>query len=107
MLLALIFAAGCGGGDTLPRERAECPTGRNPMIEEPPLLQIRRQFRRPASEVQLRFRDTPTGFLADCMDGRGALDWRIKPVDPERATFAGPALPCLWAPAIISPFWPL
>ncbi|MBV8573717.1 MAG: hypothetical protein JOZ58_01580 [Acetobacteraceae bacterium] len=68
------------------------------MIEEPPLLQVRRQFRRPPSDLLLRFRDVPTGFLADCMDGRGALDWRMKPVDPERAVFAGPALPCLCGP---------
>ena len=68
------------------------------MIEEPPLLQIRRQSARPGPEVLNRFQQAPIGFLADCMDGRGALDWRIKPVDPERATFVGSALPCLCGP---------
>jgi 4-hydroxy-4-methyl-2-oxoglutarate aldolase len=68
------------------------------MIEEPPLLQIRRQSARPGPEVLNRFQQAPTGFLADCMDGRGALHWRIKPVDPERATFVGSALPCLCGP---------
>jgi 4-hydroxy-4-methyl-2-oxoglutarate aldolase len=68
------------------------------MIEQPPLLRIRRQLRRPTPEVLARFQDVPTGFLADCMDGRGALDWRIKPVDPARAAFAGAVLPCLCGP---------
>ena len=68
------------------------------MLEEPPLLQIRRSLRRPSADVLARFKDAATGFLADCMDGRGALDWRIKPVDPERAAFAGAALPCLCGP---------
>jgi 4-hydroxy-4-methyl-2-oxoglutarate aldolase len=68
------------------------------MLEEPPLLQIRRHFRRPTTDVLARFQDAATGFLADCMDGRGALDWRIKPVDPACAAFAGAVLPCLCGP---------
>jgi len=68
------------------------------MIDEPPLLQVRRQFRRPQPSLVQQFRDVPTGFLVDCMGGRGAVDWRIKPVDMERATFAGSALPCLCGP---------
>jgi len=68
------------------------------MIDEPPLLQVRRQFRRPQPSLVQQFRDAPTGFLVDCMGGRGAVDWRIKPVDMERATFAGSALPCLCGP---------
>lgn len=70
----------------------------NGLLEEPPLLQIRRSLRRPSADVLARFKDASTGFLADCMDGRGALDWRIKPVDPGRAAFAGAALPCLCGP---------
>lgn len=68
------------------------------MIEEPPLLQIRRNIARAAPALLARFADTPAGFLVDCMDGRGALDHRIKPVDPERASFVGSALPCLCGP---------
>ena len=68
------------------------------MLEEPPILQIRRDFARPAAYLLARFRGAPTGFLADCMDGRGALDYRIKPVDPARADFAGVAVPCLCGP---------
>jgi 4-hydroxy-4-methyl-2-oxoglutarate aldolase len=33
------------------------------------------------------------------MDGRGALDYRIKPVDPDNAVFAGPALTAYAYPA--------
>lgn len=68
------------------------------MLEEAPLLQIRRNFRRPGAALLARFAGAATGFLADCMDGRGALDYRIKPVEPERAVFAGVALPCLCGP---------
>jgi len=68
------------------------------VLEEPPILQIRRDFARPAAYLLARFRGAPTGFLADCMDGRGALDYRIKPVDPARADFAGVAVPCLCGP---------
>lgn len=68
------------------------------MLEEAPLLQVRRNFARPAPELVARFVGAPTGFLADCMDGRGALDHRIKPVDARRAEFAGVALPCLCGP---------
>jgi len=68
------------------------------VLEEAPLLQIRRNFRRPAPKLLARFAAAATGFLADCMDGRGALDYRIKPVDPARADFFGSALPCLCGP---------
>ena len=33
------------------------------------------------------------------MDGRGALDWRIKPLDPSNASFVGPALTAFAYPA--------
>lgn len=68
------------------------------MLEESPILQIRRKFRRPDAKLVARFKDAPTGFLADCMDGRGAVDRDLKPVDPARAAFAGVALPCLCGP---------
>ncbi len=68
------------------------------MLEEAPLLQIRRKFRRPPPALLTRFAAASTGFLADCMDGRGAVDRDIKPVDPVRAAFAGVALPCLCGP---------
>jgi 4-hydroxy-4-methyl-2-oxoglutarate aldolase len=68
------------------------------MIEDPPLLQIRRNFQRPAAPILERFANVPTEHLADAMDGRGALDYRVKPIDPERSTFVGCAVTCLCAP---------
>jgi 4-hydroxy-4-methyl-2-oxoglutarate aldolase len=68
------------------------------MLEQPPVLQIRRPTRRPPPEALSRLRGVATGFLVDCMDGRGALAPAVKPVDPARAAFAGVALPCLCGP---------
>jgi len=68
------------------------------MIEDPPLLQIRRNFERPATTLLERFVGVPTEHLVDAMDGRGALDYRVKPVDPSRASFVGSAVTCLCAP---------
>lgn len=39
-------------------------------------------------------RHTPTGFIADCMNGRGSLDYRIKPLDPTNCTIAAPIVTC-------------
>ena len=68
------------------------------MIEDPPLLQIRRNFERPETTLLERFVGVPTEHLVDAMDGRGALDYRVKPVDPSRASFVGSAVTCLCAP---------
>ena len=68
------------------------------MIEDPPLLQIRRNFARPDAALLERFANVPTGHLVDAMDGRGALDYRVKPIDPDRASFVGSAVTCLCAP---------
>jgi 4-hydroxy-4-methyl-2-oxoglutarate aldolase len=69
------------------------------MIEDPPLLTIRRDITRPSAELVARFKDVPTGNLVDCMDGYGALDYRIKPIDPARAVFFGPAMTCATGPS--------
>ena len=50
------------------------------MIEDPPLLTIARNPRRLPGEIAAMFANTPTSFIVDAMGGRGALDWRIKPV---------------------------
>lgn len=62
------------------------------MIENPPLLTIHRGHRRPDASLIEAFRGAMTSHLVDAMEGRGALDWRIKPLDPANASFAGPAL---------------
>lgn len=65
------------------------------MIEEPPKLQIRANFRRPTTEQVAAFRDIPTGFLCDAMEGQGALCQSIQHIAGGRdlPTHAyGPAL---------------
>jgi 4-hydroxy-4-methyl-2-oxoglutarate aldolase len=68
------------------------------MIEDPPLLQIRRNFARPGPATLGLFANVPTEHIADAMDGRGALDYMIKPIDVNRAHFVGSAVTCLCAP---------
>lgn len=62
------------------------------MIENPPVLTIHRGHRRPDRALVNAFRGAHTSHLVDAMEGRGAVDWRIKPMDPANASFAGPAL---------------
>jgi 4-hydroxy-4-methyl-2-oxoglutarate aldolase len=53
------------------------------MISNPPLLTIHLGWRRPDHALVARFRGAQTANLVDAMEGRGAVDWRIKPLDPE------------------------
>jgi regulator of RNase E activity RraA len=69
------------------------------MLDNPPLLTIHRGHRRPDKSLIEAFRGAQTSHLADAMDGRGALDARIKPMDPANAAFCGPALTALAYPA--------
>ena len=69
------------------------------MLDDPPLLTIHRGHRRPDSALIGRFRGTQTSHLVDAMDGRGAMDWQIKPMDPANAAFVGPALTAFAYPA--------
>ena len=64
------------------------------MSEEPPLLQIAKPSRRPTKAQIDRLTGTPTGFLCDAMDGRGALDPELKHLDPDAlpVNFCGVAL---------------
>ena len=68
------------------------------MIEDPRLLQIRRKISRPDPAVLACFAGVQTEHLADAMDGRGALDFAIKAVDPARTTFVGSAITCRCGP---------
>jgi 4-hydroxy-4-methyl-2-oxoglutarate aldolase len=69
------------------------------MLDNPPLVTIHRGFRRPDPKLIECFRGAQTSHLADAMDGRGALDYRIKPVDPSNASFVGPAITAFAYPA--------
>jgi len=69
------------------------------MLDNPQLLTIHRGHRRPDRALIEAFRGAQTSHLADAMEGRGALDYRIKPMDPDNAVFIGPALTALAYPA--------
>jgi 4-hydroxy-4-methyl-2-oxoglutarate aldolase len=61
------------------------------VIGDPPRLVIRARFPR-LSETELApFRNRTTSFVVDAMNGRGALDHAIKPLDPA-SRFVGSAL---------------
>jgi 4-hydroxy-4-methyl-2-oxoglutarate aldolase len=69
------------------------------MLDNPPLLTVHRGHKRPSAALLDRFRGAQTSHLVDAMDGRGAMDWKIKPLDPTRAEFVGPALTAFAYPA--------
>ena len=50
------------------------------MIEEPTQLRIRTNFPRPSPAQIEAFRDVPTGFVCDAMDGRGGMETAISPL---------------------------
>ena len=69
------------------------------MIKDPPLLTIRRDFPRPAARDVAAFAGVPTGYAIDAMGGRGALDYRIKPLAPADRVMVGVAVTCQCGPA--------
>jgi len=69
------------------------------MLDDPPIMTIREAFPRPPADKVAALAGAQTGHLVDCMDGRGALDWRIKPLDPANATFCGVAITAFAYPA--------
>ncbi len=71
------------------------------MIHDPPALTIHRGHRRPDSKLIEAFRGAQTSHIADAMNGRGALDFRIKPLDSAQSVFVGPALTAHAYPADI------
>lgn len=68
------------------------------MINERPLLTIRRDFPRPGEPSVHRFSGAATVHLADAMDGRGAFDYQIKAINPATKAFTGIALTCHCGP---------
>jgi 4-hydroxy-4-methyl-2-oxoglutarate aldolase len=66
------------------------------MIEDPPLLTVRRTFSRPSAADVAAFAGIPTGNIVDAMGGRAALDAAIKPITG--GPFCGPALTCFTGP---------
>lgn len=62
------------------------------MLKDPPLLTVRRTFERAPASLVAHIGKAQTGQIVDAMYGRGALHHAVKPVDPEKAHFAGTAL---------------
>src|SRR5580765_2235609 len=71
------------------------------MIENPPVLTIHRGHLRPDPALVDAFRGAMPSQLVDAMEGRGAVDWRIKPMDAGNASLVGPALTAHSYPADI------
>jgi 4-hydroxy-4-methyl-2-oxoglutarate aldolase len=69
------------------------------VIDNAPRIQIAEGARRPSPEQVAALTGVATGYLVDALGGSGALDYRIKPVVPEQASFCGPALTCNAGPA--------
>jgi len=69
------------------------------MIDDPPLIRIRRNVPRPSVGQLQALQGTPTGFIVDALHGRAALAPSIKPVVAGQAVFCGVALPCHVGPA--------
>lgn len=64
------------------------------MLKDPPVLTIRRKFQRPRRDLLAKLGGAQTGHIVDALQGRGALDHHIKPIDPETSQFVGTALTC-------------
>lgn len=69
------------------------------MLDDPPLLTIKAGFTRPDPAHVAALKGAQTSHLVDALDGRGALDWTIKPCDPANASFVGVAVTCHAYPA--------
>lgn len=69
------------------------------MLDNPPLMTIHRGHKRPDPALVEKFRGAQTSHLVDAMDGRGAVDYRIKPMDDGNASFCGPAVTAFAYPA--------
>ncbi|MDQ3259364.1 MAG: RraA family protein [Pseudomonadota bacterium] len=67
------------------------------MIGDPVALTIRRNISRANAELIAAFDNQPTGYVTDAFNGKGCLDYRIKPLDPS-FSFCGSALTAFCGP---------
>jgi len=67
------------------------------MIGDPVALTIRRNFARPAKNVMQAFEGLPTGYVTDAYNGKGCLDYAIKPLLPTMR-FSGSAITAYCGP---------
>jgi 4-hydroxy-4-methyl-2-oxoglutarate aldolase len=68
------------------------------MLEDPPILTIKRTWRRPSKSKLARLQGVQSGQAVDAMLGRGGLDAAIKPLDPACCTILGTAVTCETGP---------
>ena len=69
------------------------------MIEDPPLLKIKRNFPRPDADLVAKLTGVATGYVVDCLDGSGAMGHQIKPIGQTPNAFCGVAVTCDTGPA--------
>lgn len=69
------------------------------MLEDPPILTVRRTFPRPTEAQLRRFRGAYTAQVVDAMEGRGAMDPAIKPQVAPGKSIAAPVLTAFANPA--------
>ena len=69
------------------------------MINDAPVLRVRRGFPRPSPTILAAFAGVPTGFVVDAMGGSGCLDYRIKPLVPPERVMVGTAVTCHAGPS--------
>ena len=62
------------------------------MIEQPPLVRLRRGFARPTPAQVAAFAGVETGHVADALGGRAALGPDIRPIVADPARFCGTAV---------------
>ena len=67
------------------------------MIGDPVMLTIRRNIERPSKVLLKAFDGMPTGFVTDAYNGKGCLDFEIKPLMPAMM-FYGPAITAFCGP---------
>jgi 4-hydroxy-4-methyl-2-oxoglutarate aldolase len=67
------------------------------MIGDPVTLTIRRNIERPSKALLKAFANVPSGFVTDAYNGKGCLDYAIKPLLPDM-TFSGSAVTAFCGP---------
>src|SRR6185503_6064663 len=67
------------------------------MIGDPVALTVRRNIERPSKSVMKAFAGMPTGFVTDAYNGKGCLDYAIKPLLPTMS-FSGSAITAFCGP---------
>lgn len=68
------------------------------MLEDPPLLTVKKSWPRPAAAKLKTLAGVQSGQAVDAMEGRGGLHAMIKPLDPDCCTILGTAVTCETGP---------